>query len=85
MIVKQLALQAIAESLKGLANELEGLVASAPAGTPPADNLADNQALIAEGRSVANALLSDEDDSGAETRAETLLTELENAVEALKR
>lgn len=37
MTVKQLALQAIAESLNGLANELETL-AAAPAGTPQADN-----------------------------------------------
>ena len=85
MDVKQLALQAIAESLSGLATELETLVAAAPAGTAPSDNQANSQALIEEGRSVAHALLSDGGDGGAETRAETLLRELETAVEALKR
>ena len=81
MNVKQLALQAIAESLSGLANELETRLAATPAGTP----LANSQALIEEGRSVAHALLSDGGDGGAENRAETLLRELETAVEALKR
>ena len=81
MNVKQLALQAIAESLSGLANELETRLAAAPAGTAPANS----QALIEEGRSVAHALLSDGGDGGAENRAETLLRELETAVEALKR
>ena len=85
MTVKQLALQAIAESLSGLANELETLLAAAPAGTPPADNQPNGQALIEEGRSVAKTLLADGDTGGAENRAETLLRELEAAVEALKR
>ena len=56
MTAKRLALHAIAESLSGLVTELETLVAAAPPDTP----LADSQALIEEGRSVAKTLLTGE-------------------------
>ena len=93
MTVKQLALHAIAESLRGLADELETLVAPAdkppadkpPADKPPADKpAADSQALIEESRSVAKTLLTDGDSGGAEARAETLLRTLETRVAVLK-
>lgn len=80
MTAKRLALHAIAESLSGLATELETLIAAAPADTPQADS----QALIEEGRSVAKTLLTGEDGGGAENRAEALLRELEARVESLK-